>query len=389
MDRRSFLTAASTLALGTALTGCNLQNQTGLKIRLLKNSIPAQLLNKFRRELPNQQLKLDFKPENQLQALFTLLQTWKRQNGQPQTPSTIAIPFLPQSDDATPPDLVTLGDYWLQTAIRQGLIQPLKAESWSQWKQVPLRWQELVTRDDRGLPSLKGKVWAAPYRWGSTVIVYRKDIFRQKDLLPPTDWGDLWREDLQGRISLPDQPREVIGLTLKHLGKSYNTTDLSTVPDLEPELRSLQKQVKFYSSDTYLQPLLLEDTWVAVGWSTDVLPLMQRGQPIEAVFPASGTALWTDLWVRPATSNTLSPLLAEWINFCWQPDIAAQLSLLSFAASPILPTLNATTLPHSLQSNPLLSPKAEVLDRSEFLEPLPEATVEEYRRLWEKLRRFQ
>ncbi|KAM3115372.1 extracellular solute-binding protein [Phormidesmis sp. 146-33] len=383
MDRRSFLTAASTFALSTTLTGCNSQGQAALKIRLLKNSIPAQLPGQFRKSLNDRQVGLDFKPENQLQTLFSLLQAWKQQEGSPQK-SPFSLPFL--ANDSATPDLVTLGDYWLETAIRQGLIQPLNPDNWQQWKQLPDRWRNIVTRNDRGIPDPKGKVWAAPYRWGSTVIIYRKDIFRQKDLQLPTDWSDLWREDLKGHISLPDQPREVIGLTLKHLGKSYNTADLKTVPNLESELLRLHQQVKFYSSDTYLQPLLLDDIWLAVGWSTDVLPLIQRNQPIAAVFPPSGTALWTDLWVRPARVQNASNLLSDWINYCWRTDVATQLSQFSFAASPILTTLNSTTLPPEVQSNPLLMPRAESLDRSEFLEPLTDTTVEQYRRLWETLR---
>ena len=36
----------------------------------------------------------------------------------------------------------------------------------------------------------------------------------------PKDWSDLWRTELRDRISLLDQPREVIGLTLKKMGFS-------------------------------------------------------------------------------------------------------------------------------------------------------------------------
>lgn len=385
MDRRSFLTAASALTLNTVLAGCNSQRQAALRVRLLKNSLPAQLPGQFRKSLQNQQVSLEFKPEDQLQTLFTLLQTWKRAAGE--LPKSPAIPFLGNNAAPIIPDLVTLGDYWLTTAIRQGLIQPLNLDEQA-WQAMPDRWKTIVTRNDQGLLDPQGKVWAAPYRWGSTVIVYRTDIFREQDLLIPQDWGDLWREDLRGRISLLDQPREVIGLTLKQLSQSYNTVDLNTVSSLEDALQSLHRQVKFYSSEHYLQPLLLGDTWLAVGWSTDVLPLIQRNQPIAAVFPASGTSLWTDVWVRPATAPGTQALLSEWINFCWQPEVATQLSLLSYAASPILSTLNATQLPKPLQANSLLTPPLKALDHSEFLQPLPDTTVEQYRSLWEKLRRM-
>ncbi len=99
----------------------------------------------------------------------------------------------------------------------------------------------------------------SPYRWGSTVIVYNRNKFQELGWMPK-DWSDLWREEVRSRISLLNQPREVIGLVLKKLGKSYNTENLDQVPGLEKELRTLNQQVKFYSSNTYLEPLIIEST---------------------------------------------------------------------------------------------------------------------------------
>ena len=76
---------------------------------------------------------------------------------------------------------------------------------------------------------------------------------------------------MKGNISLLNQAREVIGLTLKKLGKSYNTEDIGQVENLKSELVQLNQQVKFYSSDNYLQSLVIGDTWLAVGWSKDCL----------------------------------------------------------------------------------------------------------------------
>lgn len=393
MDRRRFLVGMA--ALGTTLVGCSNPNQPTLRVRSLKNSVPAQLPGEFRRQLAQfKDANLEFKPENQLRDIFEQLQSWKQQTNVVAPPRSPMIPFLYQSSEPVP-DLVMLGDYWLSTAIRQQLIQPLDPSQWQQWQQVPEKWKAIVNRDGQGTllrsrdQNSKSQIWGAPYRWGGTVIAYRTDIFRDRNLQPPKDWSDLWREELRGRISLLDQPRETIGLTLKKLGQSYNTPDLTKVTNLEAELRALHQQAKLYSSTNYLQPLILDDTWVAVGWSTDVLDTTRRNPSIAVVFPTSGTALWTDVWVRPAgggTAQGAQALLSQWINFCWQPAIAPQLSLLSEAASPILPTLNASTFPKELQDNQILTPASELLDRSEFLEPIPEATVEQYRQLWEKIR---
>lgn len=350
----------------------------------MKNAIPAQLLNEFRKIL-QQQAKLDFALEEQLKDSYTNLQAWKNQGSKTKDGGwAIPLPFTAKVPAIA--DLVTLGDYWLTVAIQQGLIQPLEPAQWKQWSQLPLRWQQLVTRNDRGQLDPKGKVWAAPYRWGYTVIAYRRDKFKSLGW-EPTDWSDLWRPELRDRISLLDHPREVIGLTLKKLGYSYNTQDLDKVSPLKDALQKLNKQVKLYSSDTYLQPLALGDTWLAVGWSHDVLLAQKREPEIAAVVPKSGTALWTEVWVRPVgASKEANSLLNEWINFCWLPKTAHQISLFSRATSPVSVDLNSDELPEGLRKNSLLLADARVIDKSEFLTPLPSSAIKQYSSLWQTIR---
>lgn len=178
----------------------------------------------------------------------------------------------------------------------------------------------------------------------------------------------------------------MIGLTLKKLGYSYNTADLKAIAPLETELDALRQQVKLYSSTTYLQPLLLGDTWVAVGWSTDILPLLKRNSKLAAVVPQSGTALWADLWACPRLAQPDLPLVNEWINFCWQPEIAERLSLLSQAASPVLMAMAPAQRSLDLRGDALLLPSPSILRSSEFLQPLPATTVRQYQDFWVRLR---
>ena len=385
------------LALAQLTSGCRSGKQADLNVQLLKDSIPAQLVGEFRRGL-KQPVTLKFDPEKQLKELFSRLQIWKQQ-AEKKTPQQSPLPFpVPFMGDKTPAiaDLVTLGDYWLEQAIQQELIQPLEIEQLKGWQQLPPRWKELVRRDRQGQLNKSGSVWGAPYRWGTTVIAYNRDKFKELGWKPPTDWSDLWRPELRGRISLLDQPREVIGLTLKKLGSSYNMTNLNQVKNLKEELRALHQQVKFYSSDYYLQPLIVEDTWLAVGWSTDILPAMVSDRQIEAVIPLSGTALWADLWVKPASLAEQSnggktvdrqSLMELWIDFCWETKPASQISRFSHAASPIITTVKAAELPEDVRENPLLLPSTSVLDKSEFLKPLPKPALDQYQSLWQEIRK--
>lgn len=403
MKRRSFILGAGCLTLGQLLAACGGEKKSALQVKFLQNSIPAVVLNQYHKQVENQVL-LDFTPVAQLQDIFFQLQLWQ-QTSTTETNQGFKLPLVSGRKQGGGkrngiPDLVTLGDYWLGTAIAQELVQPLDIQKLKHWSELPPRWQALMQRDRQGNLDPNGAVWGAPYRWGSTAIVYRVDKLK-KFGWQPTDWGDLWRPELGDRLSLLDQPREIIGLVLKKLGHSYNTADLTKVPQLKQELQNLHKLVKFYSSDTYLQPLILGDTWVAVGWSTDILPIVQRYSNLAAVIPASGTALWADLWVRPAgkketkqtnqginsgQNSQADDLLAQWIDFCWEPEILEQISLRTKAVSPLLAP-QQLNLPKELQNNPVLFPAADIFAKSEFIQPLPLEVAQEYQNLWWEIRR--
>ena len=407
ISRRSFLlNTISIIIAGQFLSGCSGRPQK-LKVLLLQGSIPPQLLNDFRKTLPNK-IKLDFDPKIKPEKMFALLENWQQQNAKKsnQQKQNIVLNFLKRTEKTA--DLVTLSDYWLSNAIKKGLIQPLDTTNLTTWHKLPSAWQTLVTRNERGEIDSQGRVYGAPYRWGNTIIAYRSDKF-DKLGWQPADWSDLWRQELQGRISLLDQPREVIGLTLKRLGYSYNLRELTQVSNLKSELAALHRQVKFYSSENYLQPLILGDTWLAVGWSTDILPLLKRYSNIKVAVPKSGTSLWMDLWVQPqsfsATTNREAPITADsvvkqrnngepenlslrdrWIDFCWQPKAASQISLFTNALSPVLVDSTLENLPKNLQNNSFVKSSLAILAQSDFIENLAPEVEKQYLSLWQEMR---
>ncbi|MFN5240010.1 MAG: extracellular solute-binding protein [Aphanizomenon sp.] len=374
MDRRAFLLSVSTLALSQVITGCGTNQQLLLNVQLLKNSIPGQVVKKFRKTV-TQGEKLKFTPIDQLEDLFKLLQTWQQPPTNQQKEWTSYLPFN-QNQRSPTANLVTLGDYWLEAAISQKLIQPLETKNLKNIGYINDKWQQIIKRDQNG------KIWGVPYRWGNTVIIYNREKF-QKLGWTPTDWSDLWRSELQNRISLLNHPREVIGLVLKKLGKSYNTENLSQISSLEAELQALNQQVKFYNSTNYLEPLIIGDTWLAVGWSDEIIPVISRYQKFAAIVPKSGTAIWADLWVSPVGVNN-DDLAYQWLDFCLQPHISKQIALLTKSNSPIQDNMVMGDIEKYLQN--LLLTNAEIFAKSEFLLPLPPAVMKEYEDLFMKMK---
>jgi putative spermidine/putrescine transport system substrate-binding protein len=389
LSRRNFLQASTAIALSQLLSGCS-NTKTAIQVLFLENSVPLQLIGDFNNTIKARE-KVDFEPIAQItQILNRLIDLQSEKKPDRETKTWMNRTF---TKSIIYPNLFTLGDVWLTFAIKQNSIQPLSVKNLANWQKLPQSWQKLVRRDSQGNLADDGKIYGAPYRWGSTVIAYRSDKLDRLNL-SVRDWADLWQPALRDRLSLLDSPRETIGLTLKKLGSSYNTKNLSSVSELETELLALHQQAKLYSSDHYLEPLILGDTWVAVGWSTDILPLLKRYPDIKFVIPQSGASLWADLWVEPTKSvnpsisedESIANIVEQWIDYCWKPQAAKQISLFTDGISPILPTLEPEEIPKDLQDNIFLNSTVLNSDKSEFLLPLEAETEQQYRDLWLKIR---
>jgi len=385
LSRRHFLQTSLTTAIATGLGGCWPNNNTS-QIQFLKQSIPTQLINQFQRQFP-QAAGLNFKAIATLQESFTQLETWHS----PPPPSSNAFTNLPliSPSSTDPAQLISLGDRWLSAAIQAQLIHPLDPARVPPWSTLAPRWQLLGQRNAEGMPAQTGKLWAVPYRWGTAMMVYRKSHFDQLDW-QPQDWSDLWKPELRQRLALVDDPREVIGLTLKKLGYSYNFTNPNSLPALPQALGELQQQVKFFSTKHYLQALLNKDVWLAVGWSNEIVPLLKTHSELAAVIPASGASLWADLWAMPAPTTAIDATY-DWLNFSFQPDSLRQMAL--FSGGLPIPNLPSPGLPsdgdHPLADLPKTSPlrvSPALLDRCEFLAPLSPASQTEYENLWQGMR---
>jgi putative spermidine/putrescine transport system substrate-binding protein len=389
MQRRSFLVTIGSLALGSSLTSCQSPSQSTLRLLALKNSLPPQLAGEFTKSIQPTSFKVELASESQFTEIVTQLQEWRKTGAAeakgmkiPLVPATKAPEYIP--------NLVSLGDAWLPIAIDQKLIQPIAPNSLTNWPKLESRWRELPQRDDRGNSSSTGQIWGIPYRWGTTVIIYRRDRLADAKIPIPTDWQDLWNPQLKQRISVLDRSREIIGLTLKKLGYSYNHPDLDRVTNLKSELAKLHQQISFYSADNYLQPLIMGDTWVAVGWSLDAIDLVQKNPNLGAIVPRSGTAISADLWVQPTSPNPrpieIAKLTQQWIDYCLQPKASDQISLFTSGTAPLLTSLTPDRLATDIRQNPLILPAKSILDKSEFIYPLSAASKTQFNRLWQEIR---
>ena len=374
--------------LSSSLTSCSRAAKNALKITLLEGSIPAEVLKRFRKQVDE---PVSFQSFLQIRGIFQRLQTWQQAPAASGFSIRQLLPWVDAEEVAKPDDLVSLGDYWLSSAIAQNLIEPLDIPAESLEK-IPPVWQQFVRRESSGqIPAVanaeSASLWAAPYKVQTLVIVYRKSLFPKAtpDSAPFKSWSDLLQPQLAGQIALPNHPRLVIGLLQKMQGGSFNSVIEASSDNLAEQLADpfaqLNQQVKTYDSENPLKALINGDVKAIVGWSGDVVGALRRYQDLRVVVPEEGSLLSADLWVKPKGVE-MSEVAKQWIDFCWQAGPATQISLSGKGLSPIFLKADAS-LPESL-SEGLLS--VEAMRKSEPLLPIPDALQASYFALWQKLR---
>lgn len=374
-SRRQVLTGLGVSALSYGLGGCGRRDPAQLSVTVLPDMLPGSVWRDFSR------MGMRARPVqvSDRAALFAELmklvevpqsRSWLRWVG-----AAWRAVFPPPP---APYHLSLLGSDWLDRAIASNAISPLSSaqlgESFA--TNLPSRWQQAVERN--------GQLWGVPWSWGVTAIAYNRKYVKD----PISDWSDLWRPELQGKIALPDQPREVIGLTLKSLGQSYNDP-VAEHSNLRAKLAQLHDRTLLYTSEHYLQTLLIRDSWVAVGWTQDLHQVSQRDRDIVTVVPESGSAVAWDLWVNPRQTDTSSPaepspptdeLLTSWFDFLLQPEVASR----AIQTSTLPLALPVDRLPAKLRDRPEFAP--DLLDRCEFLQPLSAEVAADYLTLWRSMR---
>ncbi|KAM5551170.1 hypothetical protein ABKV19_026146 [Rosa sericea] len=370
-----------------------------LTVAALRGSVPPSWIKDFMQS-QGKRSKLQLKSHASLESVFSDLSRDLSKGDV--RPSSVAAA-----------DVVSIGDSWLSHAINKGLIEPIQGVEDQDWyKGLSDRWKVYLHRNSEGRIDPDGKIWAAPYRWGCMVIAYKKTKFRKHNLAPISDWADLWRPELAGRISMVDSSREVIGAVLKHMGTSYNTQDIHLQVDggkdaVRQNLALLAKQVRLFDSVHYLKAFAVGDVWVAVGWSSDVLPVAKRMSDVAVIVPKSGTSIWADMWATPAVSrletNRIggrvrgpSPLIHQWIDFCLQTARALPFKqeVIPGASPSALDSASAENLEEFTKGKPRLDtnliagvPPPEILARCEFLEPLSDSTISDYQSLIDSMQK--
>lgn len=263
------------------------------------------------------------------------------------------------STDAKGFDVAIVDGDSLEGYVSRNWLAPVQEKNIPNLVRIERKWREAYPN---------AATHAVPYFWGTTGIAYRKDLVPQ----PITSWLQILRppKELQGKIYMLPQNRELIDIALKATGHSLNSTDENAYREAR---HILIQQKPFVRKYDFLalnnRSAMLDGSVVAAAtYSGDALILQDLDDRIIYVTPEEGGVLWADYLVIMAKSDRID-LAEKFINFLNEPVNAAQLATWVQYASPNRDA--EKYLPQDFRHNPTIYPPKEILDRYEIDGKLP------------------
>lgn len=201
-----------------------------------------------------------------------------------------------------------------------------------------------------------GRKYSMPYMWGTMGVAYRKSKVDK-----PTSWSAVWGEQSSrytGRIAWISEPSSMLGMAMKYLGYSYNSTNPAEIKAGADQLIKYKKNVKTIAEDNGQDLLASGEVDIAVEWNGDIAQLYAEDDDIGYVIPSEGSYYWQDCLCIP--TGAPHPLNAHaFLNYLLDADVGRDLAEYIEYATPNAAARALTS--ESYRNHPIIFPsEAEV-----------------------------
>jgi spermidine/putrescine transport system substrate-binding protein len=220
--------------------------------------------------------------------------------------------------------------------------------------------------------------WAAPFMWGATGIAYNRSVSPA-----PESWSAMWDPRLRGRITMLDDPADVIGACLKKLGFSLNSQDPAELAAAHREAMAQKPLLRAYINAEVRDQLVAGDVLAAQMWATVAQQAMDASPQIRFVYPRDGFLLYADCAVVLRESRH-QELAHRFIEYLLRPAVSA--SIARYNRTATASAAARALLPEADRANRALYPDAPTMSRGEWTGSFPPSTQRLRDRLWTEIK---
>lgn len=264
-------------------------------------------------------------------------------------------------------DAVLVADYMADRMIQEDLLQKIDKENIPNLKEM--------NESDMGQPYDPNNDYTVPYMNGTIGIIYNKDLVSEK----VDSWDIMWNEKYKKQIFVLDAQRDAIGMALKKLGYSLNTTNEKELEEAKNLLIEQKPLVLKYGADEVKDLMTSGEASIAMIWSGEGLTLADENENLEYVIPKEGANYWLDSWAIPANAND-KETAEEFINFVSGKDNAYKIAEEIGYTTPN--KLAMEEQPEEVKNNEGAYMLKEIMERCEVYKYLPQEKLRLYEDVW-------
>lgn len=268
-------------------------------------------------------------------------------------------------------DIVLASDYIIDMARKQGLLAKLDKDKIPNFKNIDSNYQGKFYDEQNE--------YTIPYSAGVPVLIYNPDMVD----FPIKGYKDLWNPKLKDSVVLMDDARNVVGLTLKTMGESLNTTDPGKLQQAKEKLMTLKPNILALDYNTSYQKLINGEVSVGYMFTSQAATALLENDKLEVVYPEEGVGFGIDSCFVPAKAPHPGNAHA-FLDFILDPQRSAHISeqtLYLNCNAAAAPYVEQSTLPEKVRQQVLTIPE-EKLETAEFIQDIGTDANELYQNIW-------
>ncbi|NLZ47621.1 MAG: spermidine/putrescine ABC transporter substrate-binding protein [Clostridiales bacterium] len=254
--------------------------------------------------------------------------------------------------ETTAYDLIVPSDYMLERMIKEDLVQEINFDNIPNYKNIDDTYKNMSYDPENK--------YSIPYLWGTIGIIYDKTKITDNI----DSWDDLWNSKYKNDIFMSDDMRNSIGVSLKRLGYSLNSTSQEEIDKATEELVKQRNELNaVYIGDQVKDSLLSGERNIAAIYSGDAAVLKQQEPDrFEYVIPKEGTNLWFDVFAIPKNAQHKAEA-EKFLNYLLDAEVNKKNVDYIGYATPNKATLEL--LDDEVKNDKSAYPDKEVIEKSE------------------------
>lgn len=279
-------------------------------------------------------------------------------------------------------DIILCSDYIIETMVKQGagtpeqpgtpLLMELDKTRIANYANINPAFQSQYYDPDNK--------YTIPYAAGSPMIVYDKE----KVGFEIKGYADLWDPRLANNVVVVDDMRNIIGITAKILGMSFNETDPAKLAQIGEELMKLRGNIVKFDADTPHNTMIAGDATVGFMFGSQIVAALAEMPALSVVYPQEGMGFGIDNLVVPAQAPHVDSVYV-FLNYILDGKVSAK-------ASDLIDYTNCNTaavpfLSEEFANNPAINIPSEALVGAEMVIDVGEATAL-YDEMWTRFKAY-